>query len=86
MPRGGENHAQGGKKIAQGGGKNRSRGGKKIRARFARAGQYISSPPLGNFSCTPLYIYIYIYMYMIRWGGKVRCNSAAKNYLSTRPK
>ena len=37
MPRGGENHAQGGGKIAQ--------GGKKFRARFARAGQYISSPP-----------------------------------------
>ena len=39
MPRGGENHAQGGEKIAQ--------GGEKIsRAlRFARAGQYISSPP-----------------------------------------
>ena len=32
--------------IAQGGGN--------FRARFERAGNYISSPPLANFSCTPL--------------------------------
>ena len=42
MPRGGKNHAQEGEKSLRGGGF------------FARAGQYISSPPLANFSCTPL--------------------------------
>ena len=47
MPRGGENHAQGGEKIAQ--------GGEKIsRALRARRTVYFF-PPLGNFSCTPLY-------------------------------
>ena len=37
MPRGGENHAQGGGKIS-------------------RRTVYFF-PPLGNFSCTPLYVY-----------------------------
>ena len=47
MPRGGENHAQGGEKIAQ--------GGEKIsRALRARRTVYFF-PPLGNFSCTPLF-------------------------------
>ena len=52
MPRGGENHAQGGEKIAQ--------GGEKIsRALRARRTVYFF-PPLGNFSCTPLYIIMVI--------------------------
>ena len=38
MPRGGENHAQGGEKIALG-------GGKKFRARFARGQIYLDLPP-----------------------------------------
>ena len=42
MPRGGKNHARGGESL---------RGGE---GEFSRAGQYISSPPLANFSCTPL--------------------------------
>ena len=42
MPRGGKNHAQGVRKSLRG-------------EKFSRApGQYISSPPLANFSCTPL--------------------------------
>ena len=40
------------------GGKNRSGGEKKF-ARASRAQDSIFLPPLGNFSCTPLYIYIY---------------------------
>ena len=61
MPRGGENHAQGGKKSLRGGGENRSGGGKfSLRAR--RTVYFF--PPLGNFSCTPLYI-IYIIYYIL---------------------
>ena len=56
MPRGGENHAQGGEKIAQ--------GGEKISRAQARDSIFLP-PPLGNFSCTPLYVYVvYVYIYI----------------------
>ena len=63
MPRGGKNHAQGGG--------NRS-GGENFRARLARAGQYISSPPLANFSCTPLVVRGGVKLR--RWGGNMEKN------------